>query len=179
MTLTIKEHESTKYAPRTWTNAKRGDVTAAFALNFTTPGEVLTQRAAGDRYTSCLLSCDPRLAAELTNCFRLTRHPNKTLNIAGNGMFTLARYIWTQARVNQWVYDVLKTMHERVPIAGIYTGGQTGVDLAGAVGAVALNIPCLVTLPQGFLQRGSDGIDRQHTQKEIEAQIADGVSKLC
>lgn len=178
MILEIKQHRSDRYPARTFANARAADITAAYALNFATAGEWLTRRAGGDKYVSCLLTCDPVVAAELTNAFRLTRHPYASLNIAGNGMETLARHFWTQDRVNDWVYRALRAMHARVPVAHVRSGGQTGVDLAAGVAAVALKIPCTMLFPHGFLQRDFDGVDRPHTEEQILAQVEDGVAKL-
>src|SRR5262245_57245615 len=127
MSLTISEHKSTRYSPRTWANVEAADLTIAFALNFATAGEKVTRDAAGYRYNSCLLSCDPEYAAEMMGGWRAGRKPNAVLNIAGNGMNTLARHFWTQGQANTWVYRVLKIMHAREPIEKIVCGGQTGV----------------------------------------------------
>jgi len=80
--------------------------------------------------------------------------------------------------VNQWVYDVLGAVHAAEPIAEIVSGGQTGVDLAGAVAGVKLGIPVSVLMPQGYLQRHAAGYDLRHTREEIEAQIDWGALNL-
>lgn len=179
MSLTIEQHASLKYSPRTWANAKRADLTMAFALNFTSAGEQLTRLAAGDKYAYCLMSCDPGSAAQLMGDWRASRTPNASINIAGNGMHTLARYIWTQERANDWVYRTLKVLHERAPIETIFCGGQSGADLAGAVAAVKLEIPCRVLMPHRYLQRDAGGTDREHSAEEIRDQIAAGAAQLC
>lgn len=176
--LTVTQHGSAKYSPRTWANAKYAHLTMAFALDFSTRGEELTRTAAADRYGSCILKAPPEQAAEIMGNWRESRDPNKIINIAGNGMHTLTRYLWTQERANQWVYDVLKIMHAREPIEEVVSGGQTGIDMAAAVAAVALNIPAKVLLPLGFLQRDAGGHDVEHSPKEIQAQVAHGLEKL-
>lgn len=178
MILTVEQHASSKYAPRTYANARGADLTLAFALDFETAGEKCTKKAAGEKYLCAPLWDEQAFVADALTDLRRDFTPNVVLNIAGNGMHTLARHFWTQERANQWVYDVLKVMNERAPIATIMTGGQTGVDLAGAVAGVALQIPTIVLMPKGFVQRDARGHDEPHTQKEIEAQIADGVWRL-
>jgi len=178
MMLDVNEHSSPKYPPRTWANAARADLTAAFALDFSTGGEVLTRKAAGSKYIAVKLTAAPLVAAMYLIDCRDTHNPRATLNIAGNGMHTLGRHLWTQDRVNRWVYQTLKQVHEHEPIAHIFTGGQTGVDIAGAVAAVKLEIPCTVNLPRGLIQRDSHGFDAPHSQDEIIAQITQGVAEL-
>jgi len=178
MMLDVHEHASPKYPPRTWANAARADLTAAFALDFTTGGEVLTRRAAGAKYIAVKLTASPMIAAMTLIDFRDRQEPRATLNIAGNGMHTLGRHLWTQDRVNRWVYQTVKQLHQHEPIKWIFTGGQTGVDIAGAVAAVKLEIPCTVNLPRGLIQRDSHGFDAPHSQDEIIAQITQGVAEL-
>lgn len=178
MKLEIHEHTSPKYPPRTWANAARADLTAAFAVDFTTGGEILTRRAAGAKYIAIKLSTAPMTAAMYLIDFRDRQSPRAVLNIAGNGMHTLGRHLWTQDRVNRWVYHTLKPVHEHEQITHIVTGGQTGVDMAGAIAAVALDIPCTINLPRGFIQRDCKGFDAPHTQEEIAAQVTQGVAEL-
>lgn len=45
--LTILEHKSSSYAPRTYENAAKADVTIAIAVDYNTAGERLTHKAAG------------------------------------------------------------------------------------------------------------------------------------
>jgi hypothetical protein len=177
--LEIEQHRSGRYPARTFANARKADITAAFALDFNTGGEYLTKRAGGDKYVCVPLTALPADAARTVNTFRLTRHPYASLNIAGNGMETLARYIWTQDRANEWVYLTLKEIHARVPVAHVRSGGQTGIDLAAGVAAVALGIPCTLLLPNGLLQRDADGMDRPHTEEQIRAQVDEGAVRVA
>lgn len=48
-------------------------------------------------------------------------------------------------------------MHKEEPITKIYTGGQTGVDQAGVIAALALSIPVEVNMPIGFKRRSEFG----------------------
>lgn len=177
--LEVLEHKSYSYAPRTWQNAAEGDVTAAFAVDFNTAGEKLTKKAAGNKLVSIKLIDDGLLfcARQLFSAMR--KVDAKVLNVAGNGIYTMSKHGWSQERVNQYVYDTLKLIHTHLPIQKIISGGQTGADIAGAVAAVALNIPATITLPKGFRQRFEDGIDICQTKADILSQIVTGVEALA
>jgi len=176
-TLTIVEHSSATYAPRTYHNAQRADLTAAIALDFDTAGERLTRKAAGDRYVRISLLTDPHEAADrLLQAF--PRYHVRTLNVAGNGIYTLAGKGWTQERVDAYVFTVLAKATSQWSIAKVISGGQTGMDLAAVTAAYALGIASEATLPKGFIQRGPDGRDCTHTAEEIRRQIESGAARL-
>lgn len=170
--MKIIEHKSASYSPRTYVNAGRADLTIAFAIDFNTAGEKCTHRAAGDNYMSIGLDRDTTMAAReiFKECRR--RGEDLTLNIAGNGIYTLHKKGWTQEALNHWIYDVLKLVCGHWPIRMIVSGGQTGVDIAGGVVAEFLGIPCEMTMPKGYKQRHEDGVDVDHTEQEILTQVA-------
>lgn len=173
--LKIVEDKSSSYGPRTFVNARSAHLTVAFAENFSTKGEILTHKAAGDNYLSLPLRGDWIAGArELYRAMRSA--PGRVLNVAGNGLSTLVKYGWSQAQVNAWVYASLAKVHEHLPFERIVCGGQTGVDLAGAIAGVALGIETVVTMPKGCRQRDCDGIDRTYSPADIEAQIVTGVA---
>jgi hypothetical protein len=176
--IIVKEDKSDKYPPRTYYNAKSGDVTVAFAVDLTTAGEKLTHKAAGDKYIGFQITkqSDPiEIARQL---FKVMRNKNaKTLNIAGNGIYTLSKHGWSQEDINEFVLNVVGKVHEFWRIEKIFTGGQTGVDLAGAVVADFLNINAEITLPKGFKQR-FDTADITQSKEDVENQIKNGSNKL-
>ena len=176
-TTVISEHSSPSYGPRTKYNADSAGLTVAIALDYDSPGEVLTKKVAGAKYLAIPLNVKPE-----TGGYKLAVAMRKlgtdTLNVAGNAIQTLKSHGRTQESVNQHVYDLIATAHKLHPIAKIVTGGQTGVDIAGAIAARALGIPAVVTMPKGFLQRYASGLDVRHTSSEIEAKIADGAFGL-
>lgn len=175
--LNIVEHSSPQYPPRTYQNARLADLTVAIALDFNSAGERLTHRAAGERYAWIALSSDPHQAAEkLLSALR--EFSVRTLNVAGNGIYSLAPKGWPQERVNAFVFEILQKATAQWPIAKVISGGQTGIDLAGVTAAHALGIPAEATLPKGFVQRGLDNQDRTHTADEIRAQIESGAALL-
>lgn len=178
--LTILQHKSSSYAPRTYENAHSADVTIAIAVDYNTAGEKLTHKAAGDKY----LKLDPALpwiglARKLWIRLNILEIENPTINVAGNGIYTLNKYhYWSQQIANECVYEILSKVHEHWPIGGVRSGGQTGVDLAGGVAGVALGIPTTLLLPKGFKQRHENGVDVEHTEDEIRAQVMEGVAQL-
>lgn len=170
--LKIQESNSEKYTPRTYFNAKSADLTIALAVNLSTAGELLTHKAAGDKYIGFKLddNSDTKEIAEKI-LERIKEKNVKTLNIAGNGIYTLSKYGCDQSFINYFVYHVLNHVCENTEIKHIFTGGQTGVDLAGAVFAKYKGVNATITLPKGYIQRFEDKIDRKHTKEEIETQI--------
>lgn len=175
--LEINEHSSASYSPRTYHNAKTADLTVAIASDFTTAGEKLTHKAAGERY----LSLDINIS-QIENARKLysamKRFNVKTLNIAGNGIYTLNKSGWVQHNVNMYVYGMLAPIKPYFPNTKIISGGQTGVDLAGLTAGHALYFDVVSTLPKGFIQRGTDMKDKTHTQDEIKNQIIIGAKAI-
>lgn len=180
MNLTILEHKSSSYGPRTYVNAAESDLTIAIAVDYTTAGEKLTHKAAGEKY----LKLDPVLPwiENARILFKqLSRNGNNSpayINVAGNGIYTLCKHGKSQYEMNQYVYDILAQVSEYFPIRAIRSGGQTGTDIAGGVAGVALGIPTTLLLPKGFKQRHEDGVDIEHTEDEIREQVMSGVARL-
>ena len=177
MTLVIQEHPSNKYAPRTYANAKVADLTVAFAVNFNTAGEKCTHKAAGDRYLAINLNILSPIGAARVLYKHCKHWEVQTLNIAGNSIQTLLANDMSQKDINQYVYDILFLVTEYLPIFKIVSGGQTGVDVAGLVAAYKLGIPCVGTLPKGFMQRDCFGRDRLYPKEQIVNDII-GFSKV-
>lgn len=157
-TLTLLEDASSSYAPRTKVNASSADLTVAFATDFTTAGERLTRRVAGVQFVAIDLSW-PHLISARYLFQAMRRHQCKTLNIAGNGMYTLVQAGWTEAALDAHLMDIIGKCHEHWPLQAIRSGGQTGVDEAGLVVACALGIDATGLYPKGFKQRTIDGHD--------------------
>jgi hypothetical protein len=178
MSLRIIEHKSNSYAPRTYYNASVADVTIALAVDYSTAGERLTHKAAGNKYLKLdyLAYGNITLARQLY--LYMKKYNCKSINVAGNGIYTLSKHKITQKHINQTVYEILKLVQEHWVVEKIVSGGQTGVDLAGGVAGVALGIPVEMTLPKGYRQRYEDGIDRLHTEEEIREQVMEGLRHL-
>lgn len=177
--LKILEHTSSSYGPRTYANAVKGDVTIAIAVDYTTAGEKLTHKAAGEKY----LKLDPQYN-EIDNArklyARLKSLSNRMpiINVAGNGIYTLHKHKETQERINAYVFILLAKVHEHWPIGEIVSGGQTGVDLAGGVVGFTLDIPTTLLLPKGFKQRFEDGKDVDRTEDDVRQQVIKGSEEL-
>ncbi len=93
--LDIQPHSSKSYSHRTYTNAAGAGLTVAFAIDFATAGEKLTHKAAGARYAAIHLGSDALIAAR--QLYRqLRQHNSCTLNVAGNGIYTLAQHGFDQ-----------------------------------------------------------------------------------
>jgi len=168
--LSLRAHLEPGYAARTRDNAQGADLTVALAEDFTTAGEKLTHRMAGDRYVGVGLRAHCELAAEQIVRAMLA-HNAFSLNIAGNGIYTLSKFGWTQTGVNQKVFEVLRRVSAQRPLSFVRSGGQTGVDTAGLVAGLALGIPVIGLYPQGFRRRFANGQDRLSTPEELELEL--------
>lgn len=158
----IKINEvGTGYAERTKLNASSAALTVAFAVDFETAGERLTARAASrTKYLGILIQEIPDIEGMAWNLldrmWYLSKN-SKTLNIAGNGIYTLTKFNIDQELINSIIYQVLAIVHKEDPISKIYTGGQTGVDQAGVIAALALGIPIEVNMPKYLKRKGIYG----------------------
>ena len=170
--LTLKQSNSEKYSPRTYYNAKSADVTVAFAVDLKTAGELLTHKAAGDKYIGFLLTDESDTILIARQLYKKLKDSSaKSLNIAGNGIYTLSAHGCSQDFINLFVYKIIEKVYEHYPIEKIYTGGQTGVDMAGAIAGIKLGIPVEITFPKGFIQRFEDKIDITQTEQDILNQV--------
>lgn len=175
--LSIVEHKSPKYGPRTWHNAKTADLTAAIAVDYETFGEKLTKKAAGERFIELPYLDDSLISAR--RLFSACRFWNVAiLNIAGNGIATYAKHGIYADMVNQKVFDILRMVHRHWPIAKILSGGQTGADIAAGIAAYRLGIDVEMMFPKGFRQRFEDGTDHLRTEKEIRDWVLYSAQKL-
>lgn len=175
--LRLLAHQEYSYVPRTGENARGADVTVAFATDFTTAGERLTKREAGPRYIGIRFGEDPVMAAESLAKFMQARKAT-SLNVAGNGIYTLSEHGVTQEQANQWVYEVLYRVKSEVPLSLIRSGGQTGVDQAGLVAAIALYVPALGLYPKSYRQRNAAGEEVHSTAKRLGEQLLEQAAKL-
>lgn len=167
--LTIQEHTSSKYTPRTYYNAKAAQITLAFAIDFSTAGERLTKKASD---VLLELPLDTPWIENARKVYRaLVSNQFSIINVAGNGIYTLNKHGITQKFVDDYVYSVLRIVNIHRPITKIYSGGQTGADLAGARAGWKLQIDTEVTYPKGYIMRWEDGKDKPHTKEYIEKLI--------
>lgn len=167
--INILEHKSSSYAPRTWHNASQG-ITLAYAVDHSTAGEKLTQKAAGKKIVmiDANHTFDHLYPARALYSM-LKKHDCHVVNVAGNGIYTFAKHGFGQQNVNDAIYHILYTVNQHWKIEHVVSGGQTGADLAGLVAAAQLDIDCTGTWPKGYKMRFEDGIDRNHTPEQIMA----------
>lgn len=175
--IRLQEHVSSNYGPRTFINAKDADWTIAIAVDYTTHGEVLTQKAAGDRFLQCPFHTDVLENARAL-FRRCVRYQVRALNVAGNGIYTFGQEGISQEQVNQYVYDLLKPVHAHHGLHLIRSGGQTGVDIAAAVAACKLDIEARILFPYGYKQRDINKRDFLNHPRDLMAWIKQAATLL-
>lgn len=175
--LRLEAHKEYSYVPRTGENARGADVTVAFAADFTTAGERLTKREAGPRYVGIPFGEDPATSADALVKF-LAARKGSSLNVAGNGIYTLVANGVTQVHANQWVFEVLSLVHARAPLSSIRSGGQTGIDQAGLVAAIALGVPAYGLYPKSFRRRNAEGEEVHSTAAKLERELTEQAAQL-
>ncbi len=165
MGLVFEEDNSSGYHNRTFKNAS-ADATIAIAVNFNSAGEKLTKKAVisqGKKYIA-IDANDFIITEDRINKIveKLNSVNAKTLNIAGNGVYTLKNK-YTQNQADSFTYQLLKNVTEskvlKTKIELIRTGGQTGFDESGAKASLKLGIPTLILAPKGFKFRDKSGND--------------------
>lgn len=165
--ITLVEHKSSSYAPRTYHNAAQG-VTLAYAVDHKTAGEKLTQKAAGENIVMIDAKHTWDKLYPARALYKKLRDTNThVVNVAGNGIYTFDKHGFDQKRVNDEIYFILSKVHEHWPIEKVVSGGQSGADIAGLIAAERLGIDSVGTWPNGFKMRFSNGKDVNHTQEEI------------
>lgn len=154
------------YVDRTIKNAS-ADATIAVASNFNTAGEKLTKNSVlkqSKLYIPISVKYDlrivnPALINLIVNEFN--KHSIKTINIAGNGIYTFKGQ-YTQEDLNNFMYNLLgEIIHNKnliTPIEYIRSGGQTGIDEAGIKAALKLGVPAIVYAPKDWLFKDINGI---------------------
>ena len=173
MEIIFKEHRDSSYVGRTKENAS-ADATIAIACNFNSAGEKLTKQlveAQGKVYIPVDINgsleisdkCVEFIVKRLNSSLYGNLLDNSiTLNIAGNGIYTM-RGKYRQDDLDTYVYNlllkVLNSPNLKCIIKLIRTGGQTGLDEAGAKAGVKLGIDTLVVCPKGWLYRDLSGSD--------------------
>lgn len=154
------EHKETGYTMRTYDNARLADLTIAFALDFTTAGEILTKKAAYGKYLAVNMLYSIEEAVE--NCLKeIDRRKATRLNIAGNGIYTLYKDgLVSQEQANEYIEAVLLmvcAINDTRYI--IRSGGQTGSDQAGLIAGDKLGLKTICLAPKNWMFRDINGKD--------------------
>ena len=190
--MQLIEHFSTSYGPRTKHHAQTADLTVAFAEDFNSAGERLTKREAGKRYVAIHLSTDPLVAARMLYA-ACKKHNVSTLNVAGNGIYSLSG-AWSngqlnaqhkfqslddeklvnelQASLNQWIYLVISKVYEFWPLTHLISGGQTGVDWAGGIAGELLGLDVKMTFPKHYMQRDEHHNDFTQSHEAVQQKVS-------
>lgn len=170
--LSIEDHPSPDYGPRTGVNARAADFTVAFATDFSTAGERLTKKVSTQYlaipYGEAPLTAGKKLAA-------MVRAHGGSVNVAGNGIYSLAD---TQAAANQWLFEVVTEALKACAITALRSGGQSGVDQAGLVVGIALGIPVTGLFPQNFRTRNKAGKDAGSTAEAVTLMLLGQAAQL-
>lgn len=176
-TINIKfeEEQTSGYRNRTIKNAS-ADATIAIAVDFNSAGEKLTKSSVLNQNKK-YIPIDPKNIAEDDEIFaktvweivnELNSVNAKTLNIAGNGIYTI-KGKYTQEQIDSFTYGLLKAVTEspdlKNKITSIRTGGQTGFDESGAKAGVKLGIPTKILAPKGWTFRNIEGKDISNEQQ--------------
>lgn len=163
--LKFEEEQTTGYRNRTIKNAS-ADATIALATDFTSAGEILTKNSVLNQKKKYISIDANNLEITKERVDKIVDALNsvnaKTLNIAGNGIYTM-KGKYTQEQVDEFTYQLLKAVIEspnlKTKIESIRTGGQTGFDEAGAKAGIRLGIPTLILAPKGWKFRDITGKD--------------------
>lgn len=162
----FEEHPSPNYPDRTSVNAK-ADATIAMAVNFSSKGEMRTHtevEKAKKKYIPVSIS-NLEVTPTLVNTIvkELNSVHARSLNIAGNGIYEQG--IAPQEQLDQFVYELLSEVVKQHPIQSIRTGGQTGIDEAGAKAGIRLGIPTTILAPKGWKFRDASDKDISNEQQ--------------
>jgi hypothetical protein len=165
----FEESRAFGYAGRTRANAS-ADITIAIASDFNSAGERLTHKAVIEQkkvYAPLEYrgqKATDKAVAYLVEKLNSVGKPSISLNVAGNGIYTL-KNLGNQAAVDAYTLDlferVIKHPDLKTTIASIRSGGQTGFDEAGIKAGRALGIPTTVLAPKGWRFRTVDGQDHE------------------
>lgn len=173
------------YQRRTYENAQADDVdfTFAFAANFDTYGEKATAKAAGDSLIQVDIPMKSRGGIDLSDkginnavSQIASQLPDEFLqgepcgvNIAGNGIYTMRDFKITQEDADKFLCLVGARLQQRgFKFMSVRTGGQTGMDEAGAVMGKVLGIPTTVHGPKNFQFRDVNGRDIKDEQAYLD-----------
>lgn len=159
------EDDDYGYKNRTIKNAS-ADVTLAIASDFSTAGERLTKSSVINQNNLYIpiniYAFESREAINdavniIVDRINALGKSEITINIAGNGIYTLKdSFLLNQKSVDYFIYVLLNGVKNRldaVKITMIRSGGQSGADEAGAKAGLKLGISTLVLSPKGWRYR--------------------------
>ncbi len=144
----------------------QADATLALAVYFESAGEKLTKNSVLEQGKT-YIPIDAN-NFEITD-YRVNRIVSflnqaqaKTLNIAGNGLYTMKNK-YSQSEIDLFTYSLVNNVIQHNGLINkiefIRSGGQTGFDEAGIKAAIKLGINALILAPLGWKFRTIDGKD--------------------
>lgn len=154
------ESNSSSYVPRTLLNAQ-SDITFAFAIDFSTRGEMLTKssvRRFKKKYIPISLL---NLSVDDERCAKICAEiPNgsKAINIAGNGIYSLPQ---PQEIYDEFIFNIMETLFymSGCEWTTIVTGGQTGIDESGLKFGDKKGFETICRFPMGYRMRLKDNTE--------------------
>jgi len=168
--IKFQEEPTSGYRNRTIKNAS-ADATIALAVDFNSAGERLTKESVLAQKKQYIpvnansLEVTPERVKKIVD--KLNAVNAKTLNIAGNGIYTI-KGKYTQEQIDDFTYKLIKAVNEssdlKNKIESIRTGGQTGFDEAGAKAGQRLGIPTEILAPKRWKYRDASGTDISNEQ---------------
>lgn len=172
--IIFEECQDSGYRQRTITNAS-ADATIHFAIDFSTPGEILTKNSVKKQNKKYIPIDANSLEATQTRIAKIILMLNsvnaKTLNIAGNGIYTLyeKKRDLTQEKIDSFVFNLLSLVlnhpNLKTKIELIRTGGQSGFDESGGKAGIKLEIKTLIYAPKKWKFINKNGITISNENK--------------
>lgn len=171
------------YGHRTWQNAEWSDITLAFAVDFASPGEITTAKAAGDKLVRVDIPADvgkyrqasfgsaeyeekKKIVESIYSAITTNPHYRDSgikLNIAGNGLkaFKMAGVNPDDAEhfVHSIIFGLVKS--KGLKISMIRSGGQSGVDEWGIKAGQLHYLRCSILAPKGYRFRDENGKEHE------------------
>jgi hypothetical protein len=177
--IDFQEEPTSGYRERTIKNAS-ADATIAIAYDFNSAGEKLTKSSVLQQNKLYLpVSTDvfssgndlTMMAGKIVSEITKLKKNSITLNIAGNGIYTLKNtFPGGQISVDKFTLELLTDVINRlkennITVSTLRTGGQTGFDEAGAKAGIKLGIPTTILAPKGWTFRNISGQDISNEQQ--------------
>lgn len=158
------------YKQRTRYNCKQANYTLIFCKNESSAGTKYTKECCEDNYS--VMHFNPlhmktvnrkmlneelaKITAEIKEWMDNTNNDIFQLHVAGNRIKIFGE---TQYRVNSYIEYCLDYIQMQLdePIIKVFSGGQTGADVAGACWALKNEINLEINMPSGFLRQDECG----------------------
>lgn len=171
------------YGHRTWQNAEWSEITLAFAADFTSPGEITTAKAAGDKLVKVDIPVDvkkyrqafygtaeyeekKKIVEGIYSAITTNPHYKESgikLNIAGNGLKAYKTAGVNPDDAEFFVIDIIFSLKviKALKISEIRSGGQSGADEWGIKAGQMHDLRCSILAPKGYRFRDENGEEHE------------------